>query len=990
MDTVPFQDHLQKSYHYRTPTPTGCAYRVARFILIGAIIFFVLFFFSFLGLLLVYAIVARDLPAPSELQQRAAKFNSTRIVDRNGKLLYELNDPNEGRRIAIPIQQMPRNLLLATLATEDPSFYINAGFDPLGILRALFNVIVRGREVGGSTITQQLVKNVYERSERTVSRKVSEIFLAQEITRQYPKDTILEIYLNEIYYGNLAYGIEAAAQTYFGKSAKELTLAEASFLAGLPQAPAYYDPYQNFAEAKERQRQVLNFMAREGLQEAVWRDGARIHLSVEEVRDAYYNQKPQQVEDLRPLRTLNVINAPHVVNYVRQELEEKYGAQDLYRLGLTVQTSFDLNWQNTAERIARAHIDKIKSLNATNAALVALDANTGELRAMLGSIDFYSQEIGGQVNVALRPRQPGSSIKPVTYLAAFERGWTPATLILDNPTKFPSKPQVYEPRNYDSKFHGFLTVRDALANSYNIPAVKALQFVGVKEMIAMAERLGIKSLSGKNYDDNYLSLTLGGGEVTLLELTSAYSVFANQGRRLPPVSILKVTDGAGKALEEYKPPPAPQLVAPAFAYFITDILQDNTARIPTFGANSALKLSRPAAAKTGTTNDSRDNWILGYTADGLVVGVWVGNNNNSAMRGTSGSTGAAPIWHDFIEEVTKGTPVKNFTPPPELVQQQICSDTGFLATDLCPKKRNDWFLKDKLPPPDMLYRRYVIDKSTGQPYNERCPPNLREERTGLAMDDEVLRQWAAKAWQFRPGLTAADFYKGDELRDWVIAAGIAQPAKPLTITLTSPAMDDVVQGMVNLIGAVDIPDFAAYTTEFGVSHDPLAFGSVSPASGQIIRNSVLSQWDSTKVPNGPYALRVVASDKKGNRTSACARVTVNNPTPTGTPTPAATNTLTATNTPKATPTATASSTSVATATAQPTPTPTIPQSTPTRTPTPTPPLTTPTRTPTLTRTPTPTTISTSTRTPTPTPILSTSTPPHTSTPRPGATATRRP
>jgi 1A family penicillin-binding protein len=975
MDTVPFQDHLQESYHYRTPTPTGCAYRVARFILIGAIIFFVLFFFSFLGLLLVYAVIARDLPAPSELQQRAAQFNSTRIVDHNGRLLYELNDPNEGRRIAIPIQQMPRNLLLATLATEDPSFYVNAGFDPLGIMRAIFNVVVRGREVGGSTITQQLVKLVYERSERTVSRKVSEIILAQEITRQYPKDTILEIYLNEIYYGNLAYGIEAAAQTYFGKSAKELTLAEASFLAGLPQAPAYYDPYHNFAEAKERQRQVLNFMAREGLQEAVWRDGSRIHLSVEEVRDAYYNQKPRQVEDLRPLRTLNTLNAPHVVNYVRQELEEKYGAQDLYRLGLTVQTSFDLNWQNTAERIARAHIDKIKSLNATNAALVALDANTGELRAMLGSIDFYSKEIDGQVNVALRQRQPGSSIKPVTYLAAFERGWTPATLILDNPTKFPSKPQVYEPRNYDGKFHGFLTVRDALANSYNIPAVKTLQFVGVKEMIVMAERLGIKSLSGKNYDDNYLSLTLGGGEVTLLELTSAYSVFANQGRRLPPISILKVTDGAGKVLEEYKPPPAPQLVAPAFAYFITDILQDNSARIPTFGANSALKLSRPAAAKTGTTNDSRDNWIIGYTADGLVVGVWVGNNNNSAMRGTSGSTGAAPIWHDFIEEVTKGAPVKNFTPPPELVQQPICADTGFLATELCPKKRNEWFLKDKLPPPDMLYRRYVIDKSTGQPYNERCPPNLREERAGLVMNDELMRQWAAKAWQFRPGFTAADFYKGDELRDWVTAAGIPQPTKPLTITLTSPTMDEVVQGMVNLIGAVDIPDFAAYTTEFGVSHDPLAFGNVSPASGQIVRNSVLSQWDSTKVPNGPYSLRVVASDKRGNKTSACVRVTVNNPTPMETPTPTMTSAPTTTSTPKATPTATASSTSIATATSAATSTA---SPTPTATRAGTSPTLTPSATPTLPRTPTPT------------PILSTSTPTRTPTPRPGATATRRP
>jgi membrane peptidoglycan carboxypeptidase len=496
-------------------------------------------------------------------------------------------------------------------------------------------------------------------------------------------------------------------------------------------------------------------------------------------------------------------------------------------------------------------------------------------------------------------------------------------------------------------------------------------------MVAMADKLGIKSLSQKNYDDNYLSLTLGGGEVTLLEMTTAYSVLANQGRRLPIVSILKVTDGAGKVLEEYKPPQPQQVVLPQLAYFITDILQDNAARTPTFGANSALKLSRPAVAKTGTTNDSRDNWILGYTADGLVVGVWVGNNNGSAMRGTSGSTGAAPIWHDFIEEVTKGTPVKNFAPPPDLVQQQICVDTGFLATDLCPKKRNELFLKDKLPPPDTLYRHYVVDKSTGQPYNNNCPPNLREERAGLVVNDEELRQWAAKAWQFRPGFTAADFYKGDDLRDWIIASGIPQPAKPLTITLTSPVMDESVQGMMNLIGSVDVPDFASYMTEFGVSHDPLAFGVVSPASGQIVRNSVLSQWDSTKVPNGPYLLRVMATDKKGNKTSACTRVTVNNlaptetPTPTVTPTPAVTPTPIATNTPKATPTATASSTPFATATSIATSTPT-PQTTLTPTPTPVIPQTTPTST----------IVNTPTRTPTPTP-----TPQTTPTPKPTATAT---
>ncbi len=918
--------NLKELYGYRGEQQ-GCGYLAARGLFVAMAVIVGLFFVLSCGVLALYASVARDLPPASELKNRAAQFNSTRILDRNGKLLFELNDPNAGRRLAVPLSQMPPAMIQATVATEDPTFYNNPGFDIVGIARALYRVLIRGEEVGGSTITQQLIKLVYKASARTPERKVREIILAQEVTRVYPKDEILEIYLNEIYYGNQSYGIEAASQTYFGKHASELTLPEASFLAGLPQAPAFYDPYTNFDDAKERQRIVLNLMIEHPV--VVNARGEVRRLSTDEAQKAY--DAPLK---LQPPKA-PVVNAPHFVQYVRSQLEDKYGAQDIYRLGLVVTTTLDLDWQNTAERIARAQVDKLKAQSVSNASLVALDANTGGILAMLGSVDFNNKDIGGQVNVSIRPRQPGSSIKPVTYIAALERGWTPATLILDNKTTFPSKPTAFTPVNYDGKFHGPETVRDSLANSLNIPAVKTLQFVGVPEMIKMAERLGIRSLSGKNYDNNYLSLTLGGGEVTLMEMASAYSVFANQGKRVAITPFLRITDGSGKEIP-LELAATQEAVKPQLTYLITAILSDNNARALEFGLNSPLRLTndRPAAVKTGTTNDSHDNWTLGYTAEGLVVGVWVGNNNGSPMKGTSGVTGAAPIWHDFMDTVLKNSPNKPFTVPADIVVKPICADTGFVANELCSRKRNEVFWTANVPPTDMVHKSYVADKFTGQPYNERCPANLREERTVVSYNDDEFRKYAQSAWQWRPGFGPADFYKGNELRDWALAAGIPQPPAPSNIQLTAPNVNDNVQGTVSLIGSADDAQVAAYVTEFGVGDNPQAWGNINTGHNKVT-NSVLAQWDTTKVANGLYSLRVVARAADNRAIAeACTRVNVaNENTPTATP---VTLTPTPTNEPREpSPTATTAPTATAPPTATNTPIIPLPTILPKNTPTPT-------------------------------------------------------
>ncbi|HEX9091525.1 MAG TPA: transglycosylase domain-containing protein, partial [Anaerolineales bacterium] len=540
-----------------------------------------------------------------------------------------------------------------------------------------------------------------ERTEHSYMRKVREALLAAEITRKYTKDQILELYLNEFYYGNLAYGVEAASETYFNITADKLDLPQASFLAGLPQSPSIYDVYHNREATRGRQKQVLTLMYEASNEQGcifVSNSPEKVCVNANAAVEAYtalenYQFNPPEVQ----------MRYPHWVNYVRSILESQFDAQTIYRSGFTVFTTLDPVLQDEAERLVKQQIDSLTEYNASDGALVAIRPSTGEILAMVGSADFYNDEIAGQVNMATSPtRQPGSSIKPVTYIAAFEKGWTPATLIWDVPSEFPPSGDPNDPRppykpvDYDGRFHGPVTVRSALANSYNVPAVKALQFVGIYDdpatpneegMLTVARKLGITSLTREDYG---LSLTLGGGEVSLMEMTGAYAVIANAGIRVPPVAISRILDHSGNVVYEYQSPAGDQVIRPEHAYLISSILSDNDARRPMFGPDSVLHLPFTVAAKTGTSNDFRDNWTLGYTPD-IAAGVWVGNADYSPMKDITGVTGAAPIWSEFmkfaVQQLTGGNPTP-FVKPSGIVDRVICSVSGTEPSQWCPNQRS--------------------------------------------------------------------------------------------------------------------------------------------------------------------------------------------------------------------------------------------------------------------------------------------------------------
>lgn len=675
---------------------------------------------------------------PENVDIRPAQIDqSTKIYDRYGGLLFEIFNPQSGRRTVVDPQDIPTVLKQATIATEDPTFYDNPGIDVQGIARALYYFYRDGHpSIGGSTITQQVVKNTMLTPEVTLTRKVREAVYALELTQKYSKPQILAMYLNTINFGNLSYGVQAASQSYFSKDVSALNLNEATLLAGLPQAPYLYDPCRNPDAALMRQNIVLSSMVRE-------------HYITQAQADTSAAETAQllQSDTFQKHCSAGIAQKyPHFVEYVREQLELKYGPELVYNGGLQVYTSIDPEIQAIAEQEARKQIDLIRSKNVHSAAVVVTNPQTGEIYAMVGSVDFYDKSIDGQVNVADRLRQPGSSIKPINYVTALEKGWTLATPILDATTEFPDKDKPYVPINYDEKEHGIVTVRTALANSYNIPAIKTLYFVTVPRMIASAQRFGITTFGDPaRYG---LSLTLGGGEVTLVELTGAYSVFANEGKRVPITPFTKILDSQGNTIFDIPShkTDVQNVVDPRYAYLISSVLSDNKARTPAFGQNSPLKLcldgtstcqedaTRPAAVKTGTTNDFRDNWTIGYTPE-LTVGVWVGNPRNEEMEHVTGISGAAPIWHNIMariyseREPFKSLPPHPFRIPQGLVRASVCVGTGLMATTGCENRVSEIFLAEQTPgTTDPSIISLDVDKTNGLLAGPGCPPEIVEHR----------------------------------------------------------------------------------------------------------------------------------------------------------------------------------------------------------------------------------------------------------------------
>lgn len=667
---------------------------------------------------------------------------SIKIVDRNGLPLYEILPVDGGRHAVLAFENIPQCMKDATIAVEDKNFYQNPGVDPGGILRA-FWINLRGGETlsGGSTITQQVARTLLfsqeERTERTLRRKLREAMLAWQLTQRYSKDEILALYLNQTYYGGMAYGIEAASQTYFGKPAAELLLAECALLAGLPQTPGLYNPLVNPHLALERQKVVLQLMEKSGrITHEQFLESETMPLS--------YNAEPYPIE------------APHFIWVVRDQLDVLLlnGTVSATQ-SLVITTTLDLNIQHLAEEMITRRIEGFKtrdggiSHNVNNAALVVLDPRTGDILAMVGSADYFDPAINGAINMSTSRRQTGSAFKPIIYASALDPGLpaplTAGSTLLDISTNFKTNDgSPYLPVNFDGLEHGYVSVRESLASSLNVPAVLTLAHVGIPHVLELAHKLGIDSLSSpQDYD---LSLALGGGEMSLLELSTAYAAFANEGKFTDNFSILKINDADGNLVYTTQRSTPIQVIDPRVAWLINDILSDDAARETGFGTNSILRIDRPAAVKTGTTTNFHDNWTIGYTPD-LLVGVWVGNSNYESMRNVTGLTGAGPIWHEMMRSILEGRRVLSFIQPGGMEQVEICNLSGQLATTECSHVRKEWYIEGTQPDaPDTFYKQIWIDSWTDRLANELTPT---ERRTSMVVFDLPL---AAQAWARSKGM----------------------------------------------------------------------------------------------------------------------------------------------------------------------------------------------------------------------------------------------
>ncbi|MCJ7550465.1 MAG: transglycosylase domain-containing protein [Anaerolineae bacterium] len=864
-----------------------------------------------------YTIITEGLPTPGDVAQASIEtFETTKIyawgpdTDGDGQkdptLIYEVIDANAGDRNWLPFAELPEYVVCGTVAVEDQTYWTNPGFNFRGIVRAFVDNL-QGNEIqGGSSITQQVVKNsvipLEERTDKSYARKVKEVLISLELTRLYDKSTILEWYINTNFYGNLAYGIDAAARVYFDKAAHELTLSEAATLIAIPQYPRL-NPFDTPDDALNRKEIVLGRMVEEGC-----------------VTTAEAEVAKHDLWDLAESTQRFDIQAPHFSMYVRHELEEMFGVALVAGGGLQVYTTLDLELNEQAECTVQTYLrilsgedptavisealgagcDAAQYLpdvpasrvgndyNIKNSAVVALRPITGEILAMVGSADYWNEEIDGKFNVAADGlRQPGSSFKPFTYVTFLAQGHNAAHMFLDVRQAFDQGPGMapYVPENYSRNYNGPISLHNALARSLNIPAVEAMSIAGIDSVMRTAHQMGITTLD-KGLQHYGLSLTLGGGEVKLIDEVYAFTVFANNGtmygapvpeaelrpnfRELNPVSILRVEDRNGKILYQMDQPGSRQILEPRLAYLITNILSDRQARIPAFGTPNPLELAndRPAAAKTGTTNNFSDNWTVGYTPQ-LIVGVWQGNKDgDDYMINTPGSRGASYIWHAVMEYAHLDEPIYSFTNPGGLVDVTVCAVSGMLPSDSCATTTELMIPGTEPTEKDTLSQLYLVNKETGNLATIYTPPELVEERVYTILPPEA-QDWIASL----PEEKQATFLPPTDY-DTVYGPNQAQAE----VAIVSPKTYSYVGGVVPISGNAR-GNVAFYRLVFGEGMNPTAWLQVGPDHNNQVDNNLLENFDTTGLQDGVHTLQlqVVGQDQQVRQSSI--QLTVDNTPP---------------------------------------------------------------------------------------------------------------
>jgi len=894
----------------KSRTGVNLALRILGIIVLISVLGSAIFFGTGIGgAAAAYAVITEGLPTPEEVKNANVRaFETTKIYDRTGKeLLYEVIDPNAGDRNWVSISEMPDYLINATIVMEDKNFWTNPGINLRGLTRAFVNNL-RGLPIqGASSITQQVVKrsvfSVEEQIEQSYSRKITEILVSLEMTRLYDKEEILEWYLNTIFYGNLAHGIDSAAKVYFGKSVGELTLSEVATLVAIPQSPAM-NPFDNPEKAQERKEIVLDRMVEEGY----------ITAAVAEATKAEPWQLAQSEQRFD-------IKAPHFSMYVRRQLEEMFGSELVAGGGLRVYTTLDQDLNNQAQCVVQTYLRILgaedpavvipeminqgceaaqylpdvpanrigKDFNIHNSAVIVIRPTTGEIVAMIGSADYWNDEIDGKFNVAVDGfRQPGSSFKPFTYVTFLSQGYNPAHMFLDVRKAFEQGEGMppYVPENYSRNYYGPVSLRGALARSLNIPAVEAMSIAGVDNVLHTAHQMGITTLDrGLQYYG--LSLTLGGGEVHLLDMVYAFTVFDNNGtmfgtpvleenqrpgfRELDPVAILRVEDRNGKILYEYNQPEAQQILEPQLAYLITDIISDRQARIPAFGTPNSLELAneRPAAAKTGTTNNFTDNWTIGYTPQ-YATGVWMGNKDgDDYMINTPGSRGASYIWHAVMEYAHLDEPIVPFTQPEGLVEVQVCAKSGLKPNGNCPVRTEIMIPGTEPTEEDNVFQVFRVNKETGRlAVDGFTPPELIEERVYEVYPSEAQDWIASLEEDKRPPIPPTEY-------DTIYSSQLINPE----VAIISPTAYSFIRGPIPVTGNARGGDFDFYRLVFGQGMSPAEWSQIGPNHDNQVEQNVIETFDTTALEDGLYTLQLQVVEHSQNVRQAAIQLTVDNTPP---------------------------------------------------------------------------------------------------------------